>query len=300
MKYIILLSIMSCMLASVLLAGIIYAQEDVQAEKRNDYAARLEHIDCRIDLTKKQIDLLSSMNETLIEHKNTLDTDYAKLKESGDALNHTAFRYAFAELRDDLKETARDIREVKKDIRTMNKTKEERKVLRENHQTLMREFVLCLNETENKKLDSRIAYLNRWITRWNGAIEEMKAKGYNTSEMESVVMDAQEKLIPAIEALKNSTTENRKMLMEEARSLHLHLWARFQIARVRSYLSSIESDAIAKGYQAEVDAIKTKLNTASTLAVEGKKYGPGEFETTWKTIREATRMLKELNKKLKA
>ncbi len=127
----------------------------------------------------------------------------------------------------------------------------------------------------------------------------MKEKGYDAAEMEAVVADAQTKLVPALEAVKNATKSTRKNSMENARNLHLHLWARFEIARLGSYLKSIEANATASGYSSDVDAIKAKLNEASKLAPSGKKYGPGEFETTWKAIKDAAQMLKDLNKKLK-
>ncbi len=293
----------SFLVLSMVMTAIVIAQGDseVNETKRNDFNARLEHISCRIDLTKKQIDLLSGVNSSIVSLKAPLDSDYTKLQEFANALNHKEFdRYFTTTFKDNLKNAVMAIKDTKKDFRTSNLTAGEKKTLRDNHKTAVSEFANCVNEADKDWADARAGHLNAWINKWNKIIERMKEKGYDTAEMESVVADAQSKLLPALEEIKNANTkEERKTAMQNARNLHLHLWARFEIARIRSYLASIESDAIAKGYESEVNIIKNKLTAASNLAVSGKRYGPGEFESVWETIRDAAKMLKELNRNLK-
>ncbi len=286
---------------------IVIAQEsddgnaEVKTSKRNDFNARVGHIMCRVDLTKSQIDLLSAVDSNLSSYKAALDADIAKLKEFAEAMNHKEFdKYFTTTFKDDLKKAVDAIKDAKIDFRKSNLTMEEKTTLKQNHKTVIAAFANCTNKAEKDLADKRVDHLDKWIMRWEKVIAKMKGKGYDTTEMESVVSDAKTKLVPALQAIKDATTkEARKTAMQNARNLHLHLWARFEIARIKSYLNSVDDNAAAKGYQAEVDAINAKLDEAAKLAVSGKKYGPGEFEDTWKAIKDAAKMLKDLNKKLK-
>ena len=292
--------IISFLIASLLATAIVHAEEDkINESKRNDFNARLSHINCKILLTEKQIDLLSKINENVSSLKSALNADYIKLQEFSAAFNNKEFNnYFTTTFKDNLKKAVMEINQAKKDFRKSNLTKEEKSILRDDHKKSISEYSDCINKADKDIADARAGYLNSWINKWNNVITKMKERGYDTSEMESVVSDARIKLLPALEAIKSATAGNRNKVMGTARNLHLYLWTRFEIARLNIYLKSIETDAIAEGYQTEFNAIKGKLTGVSALAVEGKIYGPGEFETIWKAIRDATMMLKELNRKI--
>ncbi len=286
----------------VLFANLISAEERVIKEsKRNDFNARLEHIMCRIELTQGQLELLSSVNSSLILYKDTLDEDLAKLKEFADAANQKEFgNYFTTTLKNNLRNAVTAVKNAKIQFRRSNLTQDEKKTLIDNHKSAIVEFSDCVNEADNNFAEARASYLSAWISKWNKIIERMKESGYNTDEMKSVVNEAESKLLPALEKIKDAyNKEERKRSMQDARNIHLHLWARFEIARMEAYLKSIEEEAIASGYKEDFSIIKNKLGAISRLAVAGKKYGQGEFDTVWKTIKETNDMLKELNKKLR-
>ena len=285
----------------------VIAQEDaadakMKETKRNDFNSRVSHIMCRVDLTKKQIDLLSRVNGSLDSYKVVLDADVVKLKEFVSAMDHKGFGGYFTTIfKDDLKNAVVAVRDAKLDVRKANLTREEKTTLKDSNKAAIAEFANCTNKAEKDWSDKRADHLNSWIDKWNKIITRMKGKGYDTTGMESVVSDAQTKLLPALQAIKDAATkEARKTAMENARNLHLHLWATFEIARIKSLLMYVDDGAIAKGYQVDVDAINVKLDEAAKLAISGKKYKEAEFETVWSAIRDAAKMLKDLNKKLKA
>lgn len=281
--------------------GVFAEYHKINESKRNDYTAILQHINCRIQLTEKQLDLLSVANSSITSYKSPLDADYTKLQEFATALNHKEFTsYITTTFKDNLKSAVKAVQDTKKDLKRANLTQEQKQQLKDGHKEAIAGFANCTNDAAKNWSEARRGYLNAWIERWKNIISKMNEKGYDTAEMEAVVSDAQSKLIPALEAIKNAATPGlRKTAMENARILHLHLWARFEIARLNSYLKSIEANATAAGYGSDVDAIKAKLAEASKLAPSGKRYGPGEFETTWKAIKDAAQMLRELNRKLK-
>ena len=289
-----------CLAVILISASVIAEDSNIEGSKRNDFNARLDHLSCRIDLVKKQIDLLSGVDASLSSLKAPLDTDYAKLQEFANSFKVKEFsQYFTTTFKDNFMKTYKAIQTAKLQVIRSNLTKEERISLRDNHKTAVAQFAACINEADKNVAEIRAKYLDAWINRWNNVIAKMKEKGFDTTEMEAVVAEAQDKLKPALDSIKTAGKDARKTMMENARALHLHLWAKFEIARVSSYLKSIESDAVAKGYQADVDAIKAKLNEAGNIAVAGKRYKEGEFESVWKLIRDAAQMLKELNKKLK-
>ncbi|MDO8509092.1 MAG: hypothetical protein Q7S27_05410 [Nanoarchaeota archaeon] len=273
----------------------------IEETKRNDYNARLGHINCRVDLTNGQIDLLSDVDPNLTMYKEKLDADYAKLKELADAMNHKEFStYITTTFKENLKNSVMAVNKAKVDFRKSNLTSDEKKTVRDGNKKVIAEYADCINKADKDLSEKRTGHLTAWINKWNNVISKMKEKGHNTTEMELVVMDAQSKLMPILDTIKNaSSKEARKTAMENARNLHLHLWARFEIARIESYLMSIEEEAVAKGFQTEVDAINARLDEAGKLAISGKRYKDGEFDTVWSAIKESAKMLKDLNKKLR-
>ena len=301
MKQVSLAITISFIILIIFSSAIVLAKDETEESKRNDLNARLEHINCRIDLTKKQIDILSSINPEISSNKAVLDADYSKLQEFAAALSHKDFdKYLTTTFKEDLRDASDAIRSAKTDLVKKNFTREQKIALRDSHKTVMSEFADCVNQADKEMAEARADHLNSWIVKWNNLINGMKSRGDDTTEMQSVVADAQNKLLPAIEKIKISAKDNRRTAMQDARNLHLHLWAKFEVARLRSYLASIENEAADVGYKTEIDTIKNKLQATSNITVAGKRYAPGEFEAVWKSIRDTAQLLKDLNRKLKA
>ena len=294
-------SVSFVILSILVSANVLAEDQDIRDSKRNDFTARLQHINCRIKLTEKQLDILSALNSSISSYKELLDADYAKLQEFASALNHKEFsNYFTTTFKDNLKSSVKAVKDTKSEFKASELTKEKKDSLKSNHKSAISEFADCVNKADKEWVEARAGYLNSWIKRWNNVIMKMKDKGYDTSELENIIADAQTKLLPDLEAIKSVEAKAaRKSAMENARNLHLHLWARFEIARIRSYLKFIEIDAISKGYQTEIDAIKASLDDTSKLVIAGKKYKEGEFQKVWMSIKDIVQMLKELNKKLK-
>ena len=289
-----------CLAVVLISASVIAEDANIGESKRNDFNARLDHVRCRIELVKKQINLLSGVDASLNSYKAPLDTDYLKLQELAATLNSKEFSdYFTTTFKDNLMNAVKAIQDDKRNVRSTNLTREEKTSLRDNDKVITSEFAECINKADKNFTESRIKYFGAWINRWNNIISKMKEKGYDTSEMEGIVADTKKDLLLASDQIKNAGRSGKRIVVENAKNVHLHSWARFEIARIRSYLKSIESDSVAKGYQSNVDLIKAKLDEASNIAVVGKKYKEGEFEGVWKLIRDAAQMLKELNKKLR-
>lgn len=275
--------------------------DELNDSKRNDFNARLEHIACKIQLTKTQLDIFSAVNSNITSYKDVLDADYVKLAEAAAGMDPQEFSRAVfnTSFRSDLQDAVKAIRTAKVDFVKSNITKDEKKNMSAKHKQAIADYANCTASADKNWTEARVQFLQGWINRWEKTIEDMKNEGYNTSEMESVVADAKKKLTPAVQTLANNSYKSaRKKAMEDAQNLHLHLWARFQIAKVRSFLSFIEPKATSSEDSAKVTAIKAKLDEAAKLAIAGKKYAPGEFSKVWGLINDASKMTKELFKTL--
>src|SRR3990167_740475 len=191
----------------VLCVGVFADNDRVSDTKRNDYNTRIAHISCKIDLTKQQIDILSAIDSNISSHKTALDNDLIKLKEFASAFNHKEFNdYFSATLKSNLRDSAKAIRDIKlTDFRRSNLISRDEKLrLRDSHKLMMDEYSECVKNSENDWADKRAGHLNSWIEKWEDVIEHMKEKGYDPSEMETVVADANSKLLPALEAIRNA------------------------------------------------------------------------------------------------
>lgn len=288
------------MLALITLTTFVVANtNEIDQATRNDFNARLEHVTCKIELTKKQIELLIVVDPELEQHKQVLDEDKLNLQAFAEGWEHKDFNtYLTTIFKDNLKNAVKELRDAKLTLRKSALTRDEKIKIRDNHKIITEEYASCTSIADDNWVKSRVQYLNAWVLRWNTLLNEMKEGGYDISEMEKVMIEVNEQLLPEIENLRDSTKDNRRIFMQNARSLHLHSWARFEIARINSYLDSVEEKANEKGYQTMVDSIKVKLEEASALASPGKRYAPGEFEAVWKTLKDTVQMLKEMNKKL--
>ena len=125
----------------------ILADDNVNETRRNDYTARLSHINCRIQLTKTQLEIFSLANSSITSYKAPLDADYAKLQELATALNHKEFdRYFTTTFKDDLKNAVKAVQAQKFNIKKANITMEQKKNLKGLNKEAIAEFANCTND----------------------------------------------------------------------------------------------------------------------------------------------------------
>ncbi len=109
-------------------AGVFADYHLINESKRNDFNARLQHMNCRVELVKTQLDLLSVANSSISSYKAPLDADYAKLQELAAALNHNEFNsYFTTTFKDDLKNAVKVVQAEKANLRKANLTAEQKK-----------------------------------------------------------------------------------------------------------------------------------------------------------------------------
>ena len=106
---------------------------------------------CMVDLTKKQIDLLVTVDSNLTMYKGVLDADVAKLKELVDSTNNKEFSNYFTKtFNDNLKKAVMGIKDAKKEVRKANLTKEEKTTLKDSDKAAIAEFANCTNKADKE------------------------------------------------------------------------------------------------------------------------------------------------------
>lgn len=282
-------TVMVALIALLLAAS---ASADTQSAKTQELAARAAYLECRVHLQTDRFDLYAAVPGVpdLNAQKTAVLNDLTQLK----TLTHdkAAFKSyldgQFAPHLDAAKEVVAAAKKRFKDKNLTNISKEERAALKSKLAAVKTAYETCRGSALTGRIDARLAFISAWIENWNAVIATMSSQGYDTGTLEAVVSQARTLALPALQAARDAAPEAKKTALEQARGLHLHLWANFAIARLRLYLAKIGG---APGQTAQITA---QLDQAASLAAPGRAFGPGEFATVHTTIKDAARQTKAL------
>jgi hypothetical protein len=294
-------AIIICALALLILAVPVFADDN--ATSRNNLEARYTHLSCKAELVKAQSGILSKLvNST--PGADTIDANMEKLKQYADSGDVKGFNtYAKTTLTSSFKTFGGKLLTARNDYKTLNISRKEKREGLETAVTdwkaAMAAFGDCNNNAKRNLVDVREQDITKTIDNWSSIVSDMKSKGLNTTEQEAVIADAGQLQAMLQDAQQATDDAAFQAKIEEARQLQLHLWARFYIARIESYLQQIEPKAIEAGKTEQVSEIRGLLNSSKAIAANGSKYAEGEFEQTWQNINQAGEKLKELAKSLK-
>lgn len=142
--------------------------------------------------------------------------------------------------------------------------------------------------------------LNVTIDRWSAVIQNMSRSGYDVSEMREVMRNATKLRAWESRAFEARNVSEQRVYRKAISGSQFHIYARFNIARIRSMLDEYDAIARSKGFGADVDSIRSLLNQASNLAKPGRVYQDGDIEKVWSNIREAAARIRELVRKMNA
>lgn len=229
-----------------------------------------------------------------------LNSDLDTLKGYADSGDRPGFNvFMWSDLRDDLYDAVMYLKDVKRELvggGHDNETgpSEGKDEWTDMHQQVMQERAECI---QSAALDFARGQENEFEERLRNmeqTVEKLKNKSVDTSEMEDILDEAYENLDELSDAI---DTGNESTIFDTVRSIreeHLHIWARFHIAKVNAILDAIEDEADAEGYGDEVDEIRELMDSIEPLVEPGRPYNPGEFGTVQGTLWQAHERLREL------
>lgn len=274
------------------------------AAREVSFHARLSLLQCKVDLTTRQIDALAAVgNTSASSFKQTLSGDLQTLSS---LISPSANKSIAKEFDAYLNSTFRDhlaqaVSAVKAGVKKVgqNPFGNSKQALRSSLKAAQGAFAECASSRESTLVTSKIGYYRSWIGNANATIQEMYEKGFGTSQMQSVVDALEQKVSLLSAALDSGNAAKIAAANEDARNQLLHSWANFEIVRIESHFSKLAPEAAKYGLDSKLAEITTKLGDARSLATSGKKYGAGEFEKVWQDLSDAAKGLRELAQQLR-
>lgn len=264
-----------------------------------DLQARYARVECHATLAESQAESLGDYisGTELGTAKDKLVSDMTALNAYADAGNRTDFQeYMTKTIQPDIRDVHTALKDTKKGFKDLSK--ENKKNVRDAWKQAVAAFADCNNNAKRSIIGSRKKIVDAHTDAWGNTIASMKSKGLSSEKLESIMAEAKT-LYAKLEDAATATDDELKDKINEVQDLHLHLWARFHIAKIESYVAKVEQVAVAAGQGAKIDEIKALLGSASALAESGHKYNPGEFEQVHQAIKDAAERLRDLVKELK-
>ncbi len=232
-----------------------------------------------------------------------LEGDMESLGEYADKGDRQGFNeFMQDELREDLKNAVIYLKDVKRELISGNQgggnhsggPNEGMNEWVELHQSVMQERAECIQSTALDFARGQENEFEERLRNMNETMENLRNKGVDVSEMEDIMDEAYENLEELSDAIDTGNVSTIHETVKQLREKHLHIWARFHIAKVDAILDAIEQQADEAGYSSEVSEIRALMDGIEPLVQPGNPYDPGEFEEVKTALREAHQKLRDL------
>jgi len=164
-------------------------------------------------------------------------------------------------------------------------------------------IVIAEQSMEDARLDRlnwRLERVKLWIDRGNNIIDEMDSRGYDTSEMRSILDRVQNNVESVETAIATGDPVTVRQTLSEIREKRLHSLANFKIAQFSQYVDRLEEEDVDNEYGEEINSIRNKIEFARELATPGRKYSPGEPRQVFNYLRDAALEMRYLARKIRA
>lgn len=228
-----------------------------------------------------------------------LAADLATLKAYADAKDRSGFNsFVISTLKDDVRGAVFYLKDVKREVAKAGRNAAAQEG-RDYFAQVKDERAACIQDVALAFAQENKGEIDEHIAAMNDTIAKLKNKSVDTSELESIRDEAEQngdKLKGAIDRGNGSDVVDT---VREIREQHLHIWARFHIAKLEAIVGAVDEEAAAKGYTAELDSINALLNDASGKVAVGTRYEPGAFEQVKNDLKDAYAKLRDLLKKLR-
>ncbi len=246
---------------------------------------------CSVENALSMVDAIDALAPDTMD----LDALRAKLMADREAL-------AAAQTRDELK-TARDAakddlaaaKEALKDLRRQGAKlgKEARRQLRTAKDDIQKAFQDCKKQLMLETGKERVDKAAEAQAGWAAKADKLEGKGADASALRSIAKELETVTAPLKAAVASGDPAAIKAAANAMRMQHLHVWARFQVARVQIGADRAKADG------ADVSAAQAKLDEASALAAPGKPYAAGEHARVFVLLKEAAGLVRDAAKAAK-
>jgi phenolic acid decarboxylase len=276
--------------------ALVFAQGPSEGLKQNVIEMQYEKIACRANFHIEVMKLVKEkLNASVDDEIAAVKSDLEALKAAADAGNRSKFNVALKEIANDLKKNVITYRKLLAGLKWSPK-----KQFVDDFLAAKKKMTDCFQNASVGLGKAQREYVNAWIENAKNVTQRLENKGLNMSGLKEIIGEAKEKLAKLDEAIATGNGTVVHEAANEIRGEHLHLWARFHVERMSILLQAISSRAIERGLSADVEEIKSLLESAREKIMVGKAYENGEFEEIEKSLKSAAEKLRELFKKIKS
>lgn len=214
---------------------------------------------------------------------------------NGDRLGFN--EYVRGTLKEDLRDAVLYLKDVRKELVSRNHSGKPPAI--EYFNQVVGERSACIQAAALAFAQGDLANIEARVEKMDKVIENLRNKGVNTNAMEEIAAQAHANLDAYTNAVASGSGENVIDTLNGIREQHLHLWARFHMEKLKAILASVQDEAIAKGYQGDVDSINALLTDVESKTAPGRPYDPGEVEQVKGWLVQATQELRDLIKNVR-
>jgi len=265
---------------------------------------RFQHLSCDVNFTNSQIDSIityipsqpsiSSDKDKLLSDMNSLQA--IKDDPGKQASDFSAF--VSSTLRKDMNQATADIKNVKKNFRSYNLTNDTVASYKNDLTAEINTYRSCSENTQVSNGNVILKYYQTTETNWAQTIIQMGQKNVSITDVSAIdqeMKDAIQQLQTAINSNNGTAVQNAVQSISEER---LHLFARFNIARINAYI--IKVDPLAQQYNMSdsIDGLRQKFDNIGNLVAPGYKYAQGDMNNVWSTIKNVSKSLTDISKNI--
>jgi len=297
------------MLFILLMAPLISAApEGFDEERGAAMDAALGNVICNNGFTIGQMEYLMSIADgydSLQDNIDALEADEEALSELAEERDPEGFRDYMLNER---AENALDARQAYVAARMEiwpTLTFEQRQELRSEYSTLLDEYQTCHYEALEGFANAKIEGYESALELASERMSNLSEKGVDTSELESLIDEAQDSVISPLKDEVASAEDGPKMREAIAsyclfdgcpNGENFHFAAKFETTKLGSVLDAMEEDAIEAGLGDEVEEASAHLGDAqeSLDGVGTGRYPSGEGEEVWESIKDAADIIRDI------
>jgi hypothetical protein len=257
---------------------------------------RYDHLQCKVEFTNTQIDILneyiSTLNQT--ENKEKLLEDMNELKAFVEEINKTEFdRYVTEILSKDLKKASEDLTVAKRNFKQYNLSNETKTEITTQLKDAKEAYSKCISDKEIKMSKVMEKHMENWNKQLEKIMEKMNKKNITTENMTAIINEINERNEKLQELINAGNITTIREFMKEYHISQFNYATRFEIARLNGYKEKLGPLAEKYNMSDKIKDINEKINH-----MEKYKYNDSENKKIWEDIKETGKDIKDAAKEI--
>jgi hypothetical protein len=240
---------------------------------------------------------------TISSDKNQLLADMVNLQIiKDDPTKHVSDFSSFvtSTLNKDMNQATADIRNVKKNFRSYNLTTDTVASYKNDLTAELSTYKACTENTQVSNGNVMLKYYQTTETNWAQTIKQMSDKNVSITDVSAIDQEMQNAIQQLQTAINSNNGTAVKNVITNITEDRLHLFARFDIARINAYISKVDPLAQQYNMSDSINGLREKFNGINGLVAPGYKYMGGDMNDVWSTIKNVSKSLTDISKSIQS